>query len=154
MERGKARAFIRNGHDWSQRYAPVVQQASALRCKSAIPDGEMVVLDERGASNFAAYRDAMRFSPDRLVLVSFDLLHLDGRDMRKLSLSERRAALWNLVKPGDGKIQFSHALEADGAACLKAVDGMGLEGIVSKRLESPLLWPRQESDMAQVQVLR
>ena len=82
IEDGKARAFTKTGLDWSAKYGPVVEAAAALPCKNAILDGEMVVLDERGVSDFLALPGAIRKAPERLVFVAFDLLHLDGFDRR------------------------------------------------------------------------
>ena len=71
------RAFTRNGHDWSDRYVPVIASARALRCRSAILDGEMCVQAASGVTDFAALRSAIKGAPQRLVLFAFDLLMLD-----------------------------------------------------------------------------
>ena len=73
-------AFTRNGHDWTERYGLVVAAARALRCRSAVLDGEMCVLGENGVSNIGALRKAIRGEPERLVLFAFDLLMLNGKD--------------------------------------------------------------------------
>src|SRR5918996_668219 len=78
IERGKARAYTRQGHDWSERYPGIVEAAAKLRCRTAILDGEVIVQDERGASDFEALQLALRFWPGRLIFYAFDLLHLDG----------------------------------------------------------------------------
>lgn len=136
VENGKARAFTKNGHDWSDRYAPIIEAAAVLPCESAIIDGEMVVLDSKGAADFNALASAIRWEPERLVFVAFDLLWIDGIDYRGNSLIDRRNRLWELVKPAEGRIQFSHHIEAEGQAFFKAVDDMELEGIVSKKANS------------------
>jgi bifunctional non-homologous end joining protein LigD len=61
LERGKARVFTRNGHDWTDRYPSIVRAAANLRCKTAILDGEAVVQDGNGASDFDSLRSAMRW---------------------------------------------------------------------------------------------
>lgn len=68
--------------------------------------------------------------------VAFDLLHLDGRDLRSQPLLERRAKLAELVRDKPGKIQFSENFEGDAAVFFRAVDSMGLEGMVSKWADS------------------
>ena len=93
IERGQARAFTRKGFDWSTRYQPIVTAAAELPVKSAILDGEMIVMNEAGISDFHNLRSAMRWQPDRLAFVAFDLLHLDGADLRRRPLMERRTAL-------------------------------------------------------------
>ncbi|MDG4874221.1 DNA ligase [Mesorhizobium sp. WSM4935] len=131
-----ARAFSRHGHDWSKRYWPAIQAAEMLPATSFIIDGEMTALDADGKPNFHAMHSRMKWNAELLTFVSFDLLHLDGEDLRALPLVERKARLWKLVKPADGIIQYSVHVEGNGADFFGAVDKMGLEGIVSKRRES------------------
>src|SRR6478672_4318169 len=92
-ERGQARVFTRNGFDWTDRYPSFVRAASTLRCKSAIIDGEAIVQNGDGASDFEALSSALRQRPHSIVLYAFDLLHLDGKDLRQQTLVERRASL-------------------------------------------------------------
>lgn len=91
------RAFTRNGHDWTEKYWPIALAAGSLPCKSAIIDGEIVVNDERGISDYAALLRALGKTPGRLTFVAFDLLHLDGGDLRAKPLLERKAALATLL---------------------------------------------------------
>ncbi|MFU0504088.1 ATP-dependent DNA ligase [Pseudaminobacter sp. NGMCC 1.201702] len=130
------RVFTRNGYDWSSKFWPIALEARTLPCTSAIIDGEMIVTDEKGASHFPSLPEAIRTQPSRLVFVAFDILHMDGEDMRGKPLLERRTALWKLVQPADNRIQYSHHFEGHGPAFFQAVDGMGLEGIVSKKASS------------------
>jgi ATP-dependent DNA ligase len=68
IERGKARAYTRNGFDWSESYLGITRAASKLDCRSAIIDGEVVVQNERGISDFEALKSAIRWHPQRLIL--------------------------------------------------------------------------------------
>ena len=131
------RAFNRTGIDWSKRYWPVVNAAEKLPAKSFIIDGEMIAPDPDGRPNFHQMHSRMAWNAELLAFVAFDILHKDGKDLRGLSAIERKAILWDLVKPADGIIQYSQHVEGDGAAFLAAVDKMGLEGMVSKRRGSP-----------------
>ena len=97
LDRGKARVLTRNGYDWTDRYPSIVRTAANLRCKSAIIDGEAIVQDGDGASNFEALSSAMRRQPNSIILYAFDLLHLDGKDLCQQTLTERRAMLKQLV---------------------------------------------------------
>lgn len=132
------RAFTRRGYDWTDRYQPVVAAARSLDCSSAILDGEMIVQDEQGRSDFHNFRTTMTNRPEALVFMAFDLLHLDGADLRAKPLSERRARLHDLIGGHDPSrcLQFSEHVVGNGAAMLEAADNMGLEGIVSKRMSS------------------
>jgi bifunctional non-homologous end joining protein LigD len=136
LQDGMARAFTRNGHDWSQSYAPISRAAEALACRSAVIDGEMIVQDENGVSNFGLLKSAIAREPERLVFIAFDLLHLDGRDLRGEPLVERRAKLTELIGKGESCIGFSEEFDGDAATLFAAADRMGLEGIVSKKAVS------------------
>ena len=77
----------------------MVEACGKLACKTAVIDGEMVVQDEHGITDFHALRSAIYTAPHRLVFFAFDLLHLDGQDLRGQPLMERRALLRKLIKP-------------------------------------------------------
>lgn len=124
--------FTRRGHDWTDKFTAIAAGAAKLKARNAILDGEIVWLDEHGRSDYAALRKAIKRDPARVVFVAFDLLYLNDRDLRATPLWKRREALWILVKPAEGAIQFSHHIEASGAAFFKAADAAGLEGTVSK----------------------
>ena len=74
IERRKARAYTRNGFDWTDRYPGITKAAAKLDCRSAIIDGEVIVQDERGGSDFEALKSAIRWRPQSLILCTFDLL--------------------------------------------------------------------------------
>lgn len=133
IQGGAVRAFTRNGHDWTGKYGPIVRDARALPCTTAIIDGEVCVQDEHGVTDFPALRAAMTREPHRLAFFAFDLLHLDGEDLRQAPLEERRAKLRWLLRGAPGRLHLSDEFNGDGAAFFKLVDKMGLEGIVSKK---------------------
>src|SRR6185312_11157088 len=134
-ERRKARAFTRNGFDWTERYSSIANAAAKLDCRSAIIDGEVIVQNERGVSDFESLKSAIRWQPHRLILCSFDLLHLNGKDLRDLPLAERRAKLKELV-PNEPPFLFSEEFTGDAAAFFQACADHQLEGIVSKLASS------------------
>lgn len=136
IENGQCRAFTRRGHDWTEKYPTLVQAGHALPCRAAIIDGEAIATTPEGKSDYATFLTALKRQPGRIALVAFDLLHLDGQDLRDRPLIERRAMLWELVKPADGAIQYSPHVEISGKDFYRAVDNMGLEGMVSKRAGS------------------
>jgi bifunctional non-homologous end joining protein LigD len=137
IDRGQVRAFTRNGNDWTAAYRRVVDACSKLACKTAVLDGEIVVQDENGLTDFDALRSAIYTAPHRIVFFAFDLLHLDGKDLRGCPLLERRALLRRLIKPDPRcPIQFSDQVAGDGASFFRAASDLGLEGIVSKRAAS------------------
>lgn len=136
LDRGTAQLFTRNGHDWTEKLKPLAEAADRLPAKSALLDGEMIVTNAEGKPDFHALRSAIRSDPGRLVFVAFDLLHLNGRDLRQVPIAERRVLLWSIVAPGTGRIQFSQDHAGEGDTFFRGAETMGLEGIVSKRADS------------------
>ena len=138
VERGQARVFTRNGFDWSDRYPSIVRVASKLKCKSAIIDGEAIVQNGDGVSDFEALSSALRQRPNSILLHAFDLLHLNYNDLRQQTLLERRSILKALLGSDDqSRIQFSDEFDGDGDALFKACAEQRLEGIVSKHVLAP-----------------
>jgi bifunctional non-homologous end joining protein LigD len=130
--------FTRKGYDWTDRYPAIVRAALSLRCQSAIIDGEAIVQDGNGASDFDFLNSAMRWRPESIILYAFDLMHLDGADLRRESLSLRRSVLTVLIgTDAESSIQLSEEFVGEGAVLFKACAEHGLEGIVSKQLLAP-----------------
>ena len=119
-----------------QQMIPKVTDACRrLRCRSALIDGEIIAQDKNGVSDFAALRAAINREPHRLVLFAFDLLFLEGADLRREPLWHRRDKLRELIRPDPrAALQFSDQYGGDGAVLFRQACGMGLEGIVSKRM--------------------
>jgi ATP-dependent DNA ligase len=136
IEHGEARAFTRKGHDWTERYTPVLNCAAKL-CRTAIIDGELILQDHQGRCDFHGLKAAIAHEPHRLVFMAFDLLRLGSVDLLSHPLEERRSMLSLLLGPNepDRCIQYS-AEVANGAELFQAVEAMGLEGIVSKKRTS------------------
>jgi bifunctional non-homologous end joining protein LigD len=138
LEAGQARVCTRNGYDWTDRYPSIVRAASSLRCQSAVIDGEAIVQGGDGASDFDSLNSAMRWRPESIILYAFDLMRLDGADLRREPLSLRRSLLKVLVGNDDeSRIQLSEEFVGDGAVLFKACAEHGLEGIVSKQGLAP-----------------
>src|SRR6516225_1334525 len=117
IERGTARAYTRNGHDWSDRYPGIIMAARKLPCRTAIVDGEVIVQDGRGVSDFEALQAALCSKTTRLIFYAFDLLHLNGRDLTEKPLIGRRDRLRELVgRDSDSRIQFSEEFIGDAVA--------------------------------------
>ena len=89
IERRKIRAYSRRGLDWTDRYPGVIRAAEAMPVQSAILDGETVVMDKDGISDFRRLIKAVHKKSELIAFVAFDLLHLEGEDLRKLPLIER-----------------------------------------------------------------
>ncbi|MGE3876071.1 MAG: non-homologous end-joining DNA ligase [Parvibaculaceae bacterium] len=127
----------RGGNDWTDRFPGILAAAGNIPADTFILDGEAVVLNDQGVSDFAALQSAARRrSSGEVLFYGFDLLYRDGMDLRRLPLVERRAALADIIGE-DPHLRMSETVEADGAAFLAAACEMKLEGIIAKRARSP-----------------
>ncbi len=144
IDENGARVFTRRGHDWTvglkiiadAALNELIQMNGMKKVRSAIIDGELVYPHQSGRSDFHALQAVVRSQSDKLLFMAFDLLHINGEDLRGHALEERRDRLRGLI-PAGGRIQFSEALEGAPAALYAAAERMALEGIVCKRRGSP-----------------
>ncbi|NWG47294.1 MAG: DNA ligase D [Alphaproteobacteria bacterium] len=129
------RLFTRSGRDWTDRYPSIVNALAEVRAESALIDGELVALDPGGQTRF----DYLQSQDDaaELVYYAFDLLFLDGEDLRTRSLRDRKAALLRILPRNARRLRLSEDHAGPGGAVLAAACRMGLEGIVSKRASAP-----------------
>lgn len=145
-ETGGVRILTRGGYDWSARFPAIAQAAKDLGPASFIIDGEGVILDEQGRSDFNALQKSLGASgarsgtesADHAILYAFDLLYLDGKDLRGEPYNVRRHLLEEMLRGYEGAIRISEELlDVDPAHLLKHACGLGLEGIVGKDRTSP-----------------
>ncbi len=131
------RCFTRNGNDWTDRFPAIVETASQLRATSFLIDGEVVIISDDGTPDFHALRSQHR--GHEAVLVAFDLIERDGEDLRDLPLIERKRRLGRLIGKTKNRraIQYGEHLKGNGASVLDYACRLGLEGIVSKRVDAP-----------------
>ncbi len=137
---GTVRINTRRGLDWTEKFAPLIRPLIDLPVSSALLDGEVAVADKDGRTDFGALQDRMAEGKGRGIgYYLFDLLFLDGEDLRKRPLLERKARLAALLadQPRTGPLFYSDHLVGNGAAMLQHVCAINLEGIISKRGESP-----------------
>jgi bifunctional non-homologous end joining protein LigD len=134
---GGAVVYTRTGQDWTHRFSPIADALAAAPVSSALLDGEIVVMDEQGQADFGRLQRALKGNRDSLTLLLFDLLHLDGEDLRKLPLIERKARLKRLLGDMPAAIRYSDHVVGHGAEVYERASRMGLEGIVSKRADRP-----------------
>jgi bifunctional non-homologous end joining protein LigD len=128
------KVFTRRGHDWTNRFRKIADDAWHVAARSAILDGEVVVPAADGSTDFSVLQNELKGQSTKIVLVAFDLLYLNGHDLRKLPLVERKAQLQKIIQHTD--IQFSDSFEVDGAEVFAHACKVGLEGVVSKVRES------------------
>ncbi len=130
------RLVSRRGTEWTHDFPEVVAAARAIGARRAVLDGELVSLSERGISDFQALQNRATVR-GALAYFAFDLLALDGRDLRREPLERRKALLHDLIGDATGIIRYTEHVVGDGAEVLRRACTLGAEGIVSKRRDAP-----------------
>jgi bifunctional non-homologous end joining protein LigD len=131
---GHVKLLSRNAQDYTEAFAPVAHDLSRLHVPALI-DGEVVVVDEHGRSNFQMLQNYLRTGAGRLVYYAFDLLHLDSHDLMPLPLSYRQELLRRALPQGD-HLRLSEAAPVRGKAIFAQATNSGLEGLMAKRSSS------------------
>ncbi|MGB0063047.1 MAG: non-homologous end-joining DNA ligase, partial [Terracidiphilus sp.] len=131
--------FTRKGLDWTARMPDIAEAARELNVESAILDGEAVVLDDRGVSSFAELQAVFYEGRQKYIAYfAFDLLHLNGHNLRGAPLTERKALLKFLIERSpDTPLRLSEAIDGDGLLVYEHACSLGAEGIVSKLTSAP-----------------
>ncbi len=144
VEKGRAVIRTRTGLDWTERFGAIAQDAAAF--PDCVIDGEIVALDQRQLPNFGALQAALSAEKtDELVLYAFDLLFAGREDLRSLPLSERKARLEELLSAAAAsRIRYVAHLVSNAEAVLASACKMGLEGIISKKLDAPYVSGRTD----------
>ncbi|WP_371129842.1 DNA ligase D [Phenylobacterium sp.] len=144
VEDGKAVIRTRKGLDWTAKFKAIAEAASEL--PDGMLDGEAVALDHNGAPSFHGLQAALSDGDTGdLIYFAFDLLFADGKDLRPLSLRDRKAALKALLSDDDPRLRYVEHFETSGDAVLQSACRMELEGIISKRLDAPYRSGRGET---------
>ncbi|HEX4166124.1 MAG TPA: DNA ligase D [Bryobacteraceae bacterium] len=144
---GASRLVTRNGKDWTNSFPSLSAALEKLPVKNAVLDMEAVMLDEDGKSSFQSLQAALGQGGNRgsIVAYVFDLLHIDGADLTKKPLIERKQRLQTLLKGDKLPLCYSDHLLGQGAEMFAKACETGLEGIISKEAEGPYLAGRQRS---------
>ena len=152
VENGESTLKTRKGLDWTGKFPAIAKEGSRL--PDSLIDGEIVALDESGAPDFSTLQAAISDGKtDDLIFYAFDLLFSDGEDLRDLPLRDRKARLKRLLearrssnsRTKAGSIRYVEHFEGDGEEVLRSARNLALEGIVSKKLNSPYRSRRSEN---------
>ena len=128
------RLYSRPGNDFTRRFPLIVETLTRLRSRSCIIDGEAVACDDNGVATFDLVRDHR--ANESIFLYAFDLIELNGDDLRRDPLEVRKATLRSMLAKAGLGLRFNEHLEGDGPTIFAHACKLGLEGIVSKRLGS------------------
>jgi bifunctional non-homologous end joining protein LigD len=143
----------RNGTDYTTAFPEIVEAAMELRATAAVLDGEAVVLDERGRSSFQRLQQ-LGTNRRGLAFFAFDLLALDGEDLKPLPLEERKRRLETLLGERAGIIRYTPHFDGDGRAVLAHACRLGAEGIVSKCRTAPYRAGSRSDDWRKTKCVR
>lgn len=154
IDAGSVRLFTRGGHDWTSKFKSLAVELKDLRASSAWLDGEIVVLKD-GLPDFNALQNAIDAAQgESIVYFLFDLIYLDGKDLRKVPLSSRRARLAQLVGAPGERIRISEHFDAPPTQVFKAACELGLEGLMFKRRDAPYVSSRTQTWLKAKCILR
>jgi bifunctional non-homologous end joining protein LigD len=146
VEDGEAKAYSRTGYDWTEQFSSIVAAAQKLKAKSAILDGEAVAYGSGGLPDFQQLRRELgRKQSDRIRYHAFDLMYLDGYDLRRVTYAKRKELLQRLLQNAPETFIYVEHLAADGEDIFRNACKLGLEGLVAKRADAPYRSGRQET---------
>jgi bifunctional non-homologous end joining protein LigD len=145
LRAGKVSIYTRRGHDWTPRMPSIAAAIEQQLANDLILDGELIAQGREGHSDFGLLQEDLGSGrQDRMIYYAFDLLYLDGFDLRAAPLIERKRVLDELLMR-TGPIAYSEHIKADGEKMMEQACTMGLEGIISKRRDAPYRSGRGES---------
>lgn len=142
---GKAKLYTRNALDWTDRFGAILPAVEALDCDSALIDGEIVAFDADGGTDFSTLQQHLK-EGGPLSCFCFDLLMLDGKDLKDAPLTDRKKLLKTLLAGHEeAALLYSEHIDGNGPAVFKQICAAGHEGIIAKRADSPYRAGRQKS---------
>ena len=139
IDHGVVRLLTRNGHDWTARFVSISKTLASLNAETALLDGEVVVEIADGTTSFAELvADLKAGTSVRMIYYAFDLLHINGIDLRDATLLDRKRALARLLgRRRNRAVRLSKHIAGRGELMMKNACELGLEGIISKRADRP-----------------
>jgi bifunctional non-homologous end joining protein LigD len=160
IEKGRARLVSRNQNELTSRYPELKNLPASVKAESAILDGEVVALDDQGRPSFSLMQQRTGFRPGGrrgpvnsavpVLYYAFDLLYLDGYDLRRLPLEARKQKLLSVLIPSEN-VRFSDHYEREGKALFEIAREKGLEGILAKKRDS-VYQERRSSDWLKIKI--
>ena len=141
----KVKLLSRNGNDYTKKFEKIAKSIEKIaREIPFVLDGEVVCFNSSGASDFGLLQQNIKNNKDNFTYVVFDLLALNGKDLRTLPLLERKEHLKNLLDGSDKNILFSSHVIGNGKKCFKMAKDLNLEGIIAKKIDSKYVCKRSE----------
>lgn len=153
INKGKAEMLSRNNKSFNDKFYPIYQIISKWKI-NAVLDGEIVVLNDNGISNFGALQNWRSEADGELVFYVFDILWYEGKDLTALPLTQRQAILEEVLPIEDDRIRISQVFDANGVDFFNTAERMGIEGIMAKRKSSTYALSNRSKEWLKIKVSR
>lgn len=153
LERGQVRIISRRGTEYTREFPEIVTAARKLNAERALLDGEIVILDKEGISRFQLLQQ-LGENRRGLAYFAFDLLSVDGEDLTRLPLVERKKRLKKLLGRGKGVIRYTTHTDAEGSEVFAQACALGAEGIISKVRDGPYRVGVRSSDWQKIKCVK
>ncbi|HEY4735194.1 MAG TPA: DNA ligase D [Gemmatimonadaceae bacterium] len=153
ISRGNARIISRRGTEYTREFPEIVAAARKLKTRNAVLDGEIVVLDKAGVSRFQLLQQ-LGDNRSGLAYFAFDILSLDGDDLTRTSLEERKRVLHKLLGNRAGMIRYTEHFDGDGAKVFANACALGAEGIISKLRDGRYRPGARSSDWQKIKCIK
>jgi bifunctional non-homologous end joining protein LigD len=151
IQQGEVQLSSRNNKSFTEKYYPITQSLKGWKTNAVI-DGEILVINEEGVSNFSALQNWRNESDGSLIMYVFDLLWYEGKNLMSLPLIDRQAILRKVLPPNNDMIRLSQVSMANGKEFFKAAEKLGLEGMIAKKANSTYIPDYRSTEWLKVKV--
>jgi bifunctional non-homologous end joining protein LigD len=151
INKGEVQLLSRNNKDFSEKYYPITELLKSWKINVVI-DGEILVLNDKGVSNFGALQNWRSEADGELVLYVFDILWYDGKNLMGLPLVERQAILKEVLPTDDDRVRLSQVFKANGNEFFEAAGKIGLEGIMAKKANSIYISDNRSKEWLKIKI--
>jgi bifunctional non-homologous end joining protein LigD len=151
INKGEVQLLSRNNKSFNEKYYPITQLLEGWKINAVI-DGEILVSNDKGVSNFGALQNWRSEADGELMLYVFDILWYEGKNLTDLPLTQRQAILKEVLPTDDDRIRQSQVFTANGLEFFAAAEKAGLEGIMAKRASSPYIADNRSKDWLKIKI--
>jgi bifunctional non-homologous end joining protein LigD len=151
INKGKVELFSRNNKSFNEKFYPIYDLLNEWKI-NAVLDGEILVLNNKGISNFGSLQNWRSEADGELVFYVFDILWYEGKNLMELPLYERQAVLNDILPADDDRVRLGKVFKASGVDFFDAAERMGLEGIIAKKANSTYVSDRRSKEWLKIKV--
>lgn len=151
INKGKAELFSRNNKSFNEKFYPIYDLLNEWKI-NAVLDGEILVLNDKGISNFGSLQNWRSEADGELVFYVFDILWYEGKNLMELPLDGRQAILNEVLPTNDDRVRLGKVFKASGVDFFDAAQRMGLEGIIAKKTDSTYATDRRSKEWLKIKV--